>query len=102
MKQIRININGTAYPCRPSMGAMLRFKQETGKEITEMKPENFSELCTYLWCCVVSGSEREKLGFNMTLMEFADALTPDDMVNWQKEVAANQKEAAADEQKKSR
>ena len=49
MKRIEIIVNGEAYPCSPSMGAMLRFKQETGKEITEIDPTSFSELCTYLW-----------------------------------------------------
>ena len=102
MKQLVINVNGTPYPCRPSMGAMLRFKQETGKEVTEMNTESFSELCTYLWCCVVSGSKRQGLDFNLSLMEFADALTPEDMADWQNALAAEVKEPAPEDEKKSR
>ena len=30
MKRIEVTINGKAYPCRQTMGAMLRFKQEAG------------------------------------------------------------------------
>lgn len=58
------------------MGAMLRFKQETGKEITEIDPTSFTDLCTYLWCCIVSGAKHEGKHFDMSLMDFADALTP--------------------------
>lgn len=88
MKRIEITVNGEAYPCNPSMGAMLRFKQETGKEITEIDPTSFSELCTYLWCCVVSGAKREGKPFNLSLMDFADNLTPEDMGEWNKTITA--------------
>lgn len=87
MKRIEINVNGTAYPCSPTMGAMLRFKQETGREITEIEANSFTDLCTYLWCCVVSAAKREGKTFDMSLMDFADNLTPDDMAAWNEAVA---------------
>ena len=89
MKRIEITINGTAYPCSPSMGAMLRFKQETGREITRIDPTSFTDLCTYLWCCVASGAKREGKTFDMSLMDFADSLTPDDMKEWNEAVTAD-------------
>ena len=52
MAKIEIKINGEAYPCRPTMGAMLRFKEQTGKEITELDTNSFTDLCTYLWRCM--------------------------------------------------
>ena len=82
MKRIEITINGTAYPCSPTMGAMLRFKQETGREITEIDPTSFTDLCTYLWSCVASAAKREGKPFDLSLMEFADSLTPEDMAEW--------------------
>lgn len=104
MKSIQINVNGVAYPCTPTMGAMLRFKKETGREITEIDPTSFSDLCTYLWCCVVSASKREGIKFDMPLMDFADSITPEDMTAWNEALAADQAEApeAEDEEKKSR
>lgn len=36
MRNIEIVVNGKAYPCRQTMGALLRFKRETGKEVTEV------------------------------------------------------------------
>lgn len=79
---VEILINGVAYPCRPTMGAMLRFKRETGKEVTEIVGDNLSDLCTYLYCCVCSASAADKVDFNMTLMEFADSINPEDMQAW--------------------
>lgn len=92
MKRIEITINGEAYPCSPTMGAMLRFKQETGREITEIDPGSFTDLCTYLWCCVVSGAKREGKPFSLSLMEFADSLTPGDMEAWNAAIAAGASE----------
>lgn len=82
MAKIEITINNVAYPCRPTMGAMLRFKRETGKEITEITDTSFTDLCTYLYCCVASASAADGKDFNLSLMEFADALNPDDMTAW--------------------
>ena len=70
------------------MGAMLRFKQETGREITEIEPNSFTDLCTYLWCCVVSASKREGKPFDLSLMDFADSLSPEDMAEWNKAITA--------------
>jgi len=84
--KVTVNINGKEYPCRPTMGAMLRFKKETGKEVTELTNGSFSDLCTYLYCCVASASAADKVPFDLSLMEFADALSPEDMTAWAKQV----------------
>lgn len=81
MKKIEVDINGKAYPCRQTMGAMLRFKQETGKEVTEIG-DSLSELCTFLWCCVVSACKADGIEFGMSLMDFADSISTDDMSAW--------------------
>ena len=96
MPKIEIRINGEAYPCRPTMGAMLRFKEQTGKEITEMDGNSFTELCTYLWCCIVSACKRDGKPFDLSLMEFADSIDPDDMAAWSEAVQAEAKPAETD------
>lgn len=82
MAKIEIIIDSVAYPCRPTMGAMLRFKKETGKEVTEIDSTSITELCTYLYCCVASAAHADKKAFTLSLMEFADALDPEDMNAW--------------------
>lgn len=97
MKRIEITVDGIAYPCSPTMGAMLRFKQETGREITQIDPSSFTDLCTYLWCCVASAAKREGKPFDYTLMDFADSLTPETMTEWS---ASIMKESEGAEEKK--
>lgn len=95
MAKIEVTINGKVYPCRPTMGAMLRFKKETGKEVTEITSNSFSDLCAYLYCCVASASAADKVPFDMSLMDFADALSPDDMTAWATAVQASAVQASA-------
>lgn len=102
MKRIEITVNGEAFPCSPTMGAMLRFKQETGKEITQIDPSSFTDLCTYLYCCVVSASKREGKSFNLSLMDFADAITPEQMEEWNQALAPEADKVDEGGEKKSR
>lgn len=86
------------------MGAMLRFKSETGREITEIDAGSFSDLCTYLWCCTVSASKREGVEFGMSLMDFADSITPEDMTAWNEAISSAQSgngDASVEAEKKS-
>lgn len=96
MNKIEVIVNGEAYPCRPTMGAMLRFKRETGREVTEIQSESFSDMCTYLWCCVASASKHDGKKFDMSLMDFADSITPDDMTEWANALHSKDGEADTD------
>lgn len=101
MAKIEVTINNVAYPCRPTMGAMLRFKKETGKEVTEMDLSSFTDICTYIYCCVASASSADGIDFNMPLMAFADALSPDDMNAWVAKMQENAVAEADGSEKKS-
>lgn len=99
MKRLEINVNGEAYPCTPLPGAMLRFKEQTGREVTEMDQNSFTDLCTYLYCCVAAASNREHKPFDMTLMDFADNLALEDLQAWSKAMV---EQMTAEAEKKSR
>lgn len=90
-----IVVDGKEYPCRPTMGAMLRFKQETGRDVSEMTG-SVSDLATYMWCCVVSACKREGVEFNMSLMDFADAITEADMNAWAENAQRGHDQGEAD------
>lgn len=96
MAKIEIIINGKHYPCRQTMGAMLRFKQETGREITEIEQGNFSDICTFLWCCVVSACKHDGVEFGLSLMDFADSIDPDTMTAWNEAIQGESPAADAD------
>ena len=102
MAKIEITINGVAYPCRPTMGAMLRFKRETGKEINDLNGNSFTEVCTYLYCCVASASAADGIAFDYSLMDFADAISPADLAAWSNALQANTAGEAESEKKRPR
>ena len=74
MKKVEITINGKAYPCRQTMGAMLRFKMETGKEVSDIS-NDVTDMCTYLFCCIASACKHDGVEFGFSLMDFADCVT---------------------------
>ena len=80
MKQIEIN--GKTYPCRVTMGALLRFKRETGKDASELDERDVSGLITFLWCCMASASKADGVEFSLSLMDFADRLEPDTLTGF--------------------
>lgn len=73
----KIEINGKEYPCRVTMGAMLRFRRETGHDVSRMDSTDMEELVTMLWCCVASACAGEGVDFKMSLIDFADRLDPE-------------------------
>ena len=94
MKKVEIKIGKEVFPCRQTMGAMLRFKQETGREVTEIDATSFTDICTFLWCCIVSASKADGKKFKLSLMDFADSVSPEDMNEW---AAALQGEATEED-----
>lgn len=64
------------------MGAMLRFKQETGKEVTDIEAGSLTELCTFLGCCAVSACKSDGVEFGLSLMDFVDRIGPDEIQEW--------------------
>jgi len=83
------------------MGAMLRFKNETGREVTEIDG-GFSDLCTYLWCCVVSACKHDSVPFDLQLMDFADSIKPEEMSAWAESLQSTEGDTSEQgEQKKT-
>lgn len=101
---ITITINGQAYPCRQTMGAMLRFRRETGREVTQMGADALSDMAVYLWCCVRSACQADGVAFDMNLMTFLDSLAPEDLTRWSEqaggETATSEGGAADDKAQK--
>jgi len=80
--KVQIIVGKKKYPCRPTLGAMLRFKRETGKEVTEIENGSISDLTAYLYCCIKSASKADGVDFDYSLEDFADALMPADLEKW--------------------
>lgn len=75
----KIQIKGIEYPCRVTMGAMLRYKRESGEDISKLKDDNMEALVLFLWCCVKSACNADGVDFLYNVDEFADALSPQEL-----------------------
>ena len=93
-----IEIKGKQYPCRVTMGAMLRFKRETGRDVSQVDSSDVSDLVTLLWCCIVSASKADGVEFGIGLMDFADMLDPETLTGFYNSM---EKEKPADPEKKT-
>ncbi len=101
MADVKITINGASFPCRQTMGAMLRFKRETGKEVTELKADSITDMVIYLWCCIKSACQHDGVDFDLSLMDFADSISNEDITEWASVVFTATAEADGTGEKKS-
>lgn len=89
-----IEINGRTYPCRVTMGAMLRFKRTTGGDIAQVESTDMVGLITFLYCCVASACNADGVEFGLDLDTFADSLTAEDVNRFYTEQEAATKKKA--------
>ena len=80
-KRVTIKVGEKSLPCYPTMGAMVRYKQMTGKEVTQIG-NDISEIGAYLYCSVAAACSREKIDFDMEFVAFADAIDVEDLNAW--------------------
>ncbi len=97
MKKITIQTyDGKKWPCRLTMGAMRRYKQTTGEDVSKIK--DAPDMGVLVWACVKSACSADGVEMNMGVDEFLDKLAVDQVV----EMANALMEAApADAKKKA-
>lgn len=78
-KSIFIQIGENTYPFRMTLGAMLRFKRATGKEVAMLDDENLEEVANLLYACIASACAADKVQFPFDFEEFCDRLSAEDM-----------------------
>ncbi len=64
--------DGKEYPCRVTLGAMRRFKTETGKEADKI--EGVADMAVFMWCCCISACRADGIEFNYGIDDFCDRL----------------------------
>lgn len=87
----KVIINGKEYPCRITMGAMLRYKRMTGKDISELNNSDLESAMTLAYCCITSACNTDKVAFGMSFEDFADSLSPEDFAGFFSEIDKEQK-----------
>lgn len=71
-----ISVSGKTFPCRVTMGAMIRFKNKAGYDVSQLDTSDIEGLTLFLWCCVAAACSADKVNFEMSFEEFADSLEP--------------------------
>ena len=93
----KVKIGGKEYPCRITMGAMLRFRRETGYDVNQIKSDNVADLIIFIWCCTISACNADGVEFDFSLDDFADRLDPTALNSFYQDMA----EGDGDEEKKT-
>lgn len=72
----KLTIAGQEYPCRVTMGAMVRFKRQAGYDVSNIEEKAVSDLVLFMWCCVASACKADGVAFDLSFEDFADRLEP--------------------------
>ena len=84
----KVTIYAKEYPNRVTMGAMIDFKRETGKDVNDIGSD--VELLTqFMYCCVRSACRADKLNFDLTFQEFADGMDLSEFNSFQNTMATD-------------
>lgn len=85
----KVIIYAKDYPSRVTMGAMIDFKRETGKDVTEIGTD-IEQLTMFMYCCVRSACRADKVDFTLTFEEFADGINLEDFTAFQNGMATEE------------
>lgn len=74
---------GKEYPARITMNALREFRKETGEDFLKLRDRISGEdLGVMLWTAIRSQSRATGVTFDVTLDEFFDHVTPDEVAAW--------------------
>ena len=87
MKQIELN--GKVFPCRMTMGALLRYKRMRGEDVSALRDNDLEGMVTLMFCCLQSACKADDVAFDMDFETFVDCITPADIARWNDMVASD-------------
>jgi hypothetical protein len=67
-----VTSDGKEWPCRLTLGAMRRYKAETGEDVSAMN--GASDMAVLVWCCVKSACNADGQPMEMSLEDFTDRI----------------------------
>lgn len=57
-----------------TMGAMVRFKKASGRDVSTIQNGDIADLILLLWCCIKSACNADEITFDTSFELFADSL----------------------------
>lgn len=61
------------------MGAMVRYKRESGQDVSEMGDQDITAMVLFIYCCVASACKADGQTLELSFDDFADQMEPDDL-----------------------
>ncbi|MDE7402104.1 MAG: hypothetical protein K2M87_01680 [Muribaculaceae bacterium] len=91
---------GERFPSRVTMGALSRFRKETGRDFLKLLKADLTaeDLGVLLWCAIKSQCKAEQKEFDVPLEEFFDNITPNEVSAWYTAETSMDKEASDDDE----
>jgi hypothetical protein len=83
-----IQINGVTYPLRASMGAWRKFEQATGVKVTGVDADDITRIPEMAYYFIESGCKAAGMKFELTVDEFLDLVTVQDVQAISEAIAA--------------
>lgn len=88
---MKMKIGDREYPMRLTLGAMLRFQRETGKELNEAEADmSMTMLIVLMWCCLVSACQADGVECDLTMEQMADRLDVKDVNRFSSQLSQGQ------------
>lgn len=76
-----ILINGTDYPCRFGMAALMDYTKKTNTKLNDFEnlgnDMTLEQAITLCWCGLKDGARKAKKNFNLTIEDVADLVDED-------------------------
>jgi hypothetical protein len=67
-----IKVKDKEYPIRPTMWALLQFKREKGKNVSELNDTDLEDLLYWTWLCVTSSCKQDGIAFDIPFEEYIE------------------------------
>ena len=77
-----VTVGGRELPCRLTMGAMLLYKRNMQKDVSQMSGGYIEELLMFMWCCVKCACKADGVDFEPAFEAFCGQVSHDDLPAW--------------------
>lgn len=106
MEGLRFNYKGTEYRTEVTLGALRRFRKETGYDFVTERAGKLTadDMGVLLWATIKSGAKADGKKFDEELDDFLDNVTPEMLTAWtsqQAEISAEEEEDSDSGKKKN-
>lgn len=89
----KITIKAKEYPSRTTLGAMVRFKEMTGYDVSQIK-DDISDVAKFMYCCARSACACDGVEFEMSFLDFADSISVDELNQFQQDNSKKKSQTA--------